>query len=123
MQDVVLRLGMQFGPPSAAAYERTAFISLGGYASTLPMVADSLLFCSLAARFGAAGIRETLCHMNIHAARFSPLLPGKRGDTFGETMTYLSLLGYHAWTERDHFPVVGFFRQLAREFKNYLFRH
>ena len=123
MQNVVLRVGMQFGPPSAAAYERTAFISLGGYATHLPIVADSLLFCSLAARFGAAGIRETLFHMNIHAARFSTLLPGKRRDTFREVMTYLYLLGYHAWTERDRFPVAGFLRQLARESRNYLFRN
>lgn len=122
MQEVVLRTGMQFGPPSTAAYERTAFIGLGGYASTLPIVADSLLFCSLAARCGVAGIRETLFHMNIHAARFSTSLPGKQRDTFRETMTYLYLLGYHAWTERDRFPVIGFLRQLARETRNYFFR-
>ena len=120
MQDVVLRCGMQFGPPSAAAYERAAFYALGGYPTMLPISADSLLFCTLAARFGAAGIQEPLVHFNIHAARFSTTLPGRRRDTFREAMTYYFMLGYHAWTERDRFPVAGFLRLLARETKNHL---
>ena len=122
MQDVVLRHGMQFGPPSAAAYERTAFLALGGYPTGLPISADSLLYCTLAARFGAAGIQEKLCHFNIHAARFSTALPGKRRDTYREAMTFYFMLGYHAWTERDCFPVLGFLRLLARETKNQLVR-
>jgi len=122
MQDVVMRFGMQFGPPSAAAYERTAFVALGGYASTLPISADSLMFCTLAARFGATGIQETLVHFNIHAARFSTTLPGKQRDTYREALTCFFMLGYHAWTERDRFPVLGFLRLLARETKNYLVR-
>jgi hypothetical protein len=123
MQDVVLRYGMQFGPPSAAAYEQTAFLTLGGYSTAMPVSADSLLFCTLAARFGAAGIQEPLVHFNIHAARFSTSLPGKRRDTFRETMTFFFMLGYHAWTENARFSITGFLRLLLRETKNYMIRN
>ena len=122
MQDLVLRCGMQFGPPSAAAYERTAFISLGGYPTTLPITADSLLFCTLAARFGAASLPEALCHFQLHAGRFSIDLPGKRRATLREHITYYSMLAYHAWTERDAFPVRGFLRLLARLGRDSLLR-
>jgi hypothetical protein len=120
MQDVVLRYAMQFGPPSAAAYERTAFLALGGYPVALPICADSLFFCTLAARFGAAGIAEPLCHFNIHAARFSASLPGRARDALREAFTYFFLLAYHAWTERDEFPKAGFARLLARTVKHHL---
>jgi len=123
MQDVVLRYGMQFGPPSAAAYERTAFYALGGYPTGLPISADSLFYCTLAARFGTAGIQEPLVHFNIHGARFSTTLPGKRRDTFRETMTYFFMLGYHSWTESDKFPKIGFLRMILRETKNYLIKN
>jgi glycosyltransferase involved in cell wall biosynthesis len=123
MQDMVLRNGMQFGNPSAAAYERNLFLSLGGYPTTFPISADSLFFCMMAARFGAAGIQEPLCHLNIHAARFSILLPGKRRDTFREMITYFFMLAYHAWTERARLPICGFLRLLARETKNYLIQN
>lgn len=119
MQDVVLRFGMQFGPPSAAAYERAAFFALGGYPTALPISADSLFCCTLAARFGVAGIQEPLVHFNIHAV--AP--PQGRGATLRETMISLLMLGYHAWTERDRFPVAGFLRLLARETKNCLIRN
>ena len=62
---------MQFGPPSAAAYERTAFVAAGGYPTPLPICSDSLLFCALASRHGVLGMAEPLCHFNIHGARFS----------------------------------------------------
>lgn len=120
MQGLVLRYGMQFGPPSAAAYERTAFFALGGYPTTLPITADSLFYCTLAARFGVAGIQEKLCHFNIHTQRFSTTLPGKRRDTLRESMTYIAQLGYHAWTERDLFPCWGFFRLFVRTLRNYV---
>jgi hypothetical protein len=120
MQAVVLRYGMQFGPPSAAAYDRRAFITLGGYATSLPITADSLFYCTMAATFGAAGIQEKLCHMNIHAARFSISLPGKKRDTFREAVTYYAMLGYYGWSEGGCFPVGGYLRLLARETLHYL---
>ena len=120
MERLILRYGMQFGPPSAAAYERTAFIALGGYPTTLPICSDNLLFCAMASRFGALGFAEPLCHFNIHGARFSTSLPGKRKDTFGETMTFTLMLGYGAWAQRTKFSKPGFARMLARETRRYL---
>jgi len=117
MQEVVLRYAMQFGPPSAAAYSSTAFLSLGGYAAELPITADSFLFCTMAARFGAYGVPKALCHFNIHANRFSTTLPEQRLYTHRETLTYVFTLAYHAWTEKDNFPVMGYLRLLAREYK------
>ncbi len=120
MENHVLSLGMQFGPPSAAAYERTAFVAAGGYPTPLPICADSLLFCALAARFGVLGLAEPLCHFNIHDARFSTNLGEKRKDTFRENITYLFMLGYHAWARRVAFSKLGFARLLARETRSYL---
>lgn len=120
MQDVVLRHGMQFGPPSGVAYERTAFVSLGGYSPALPITADCLFFCSMAAQFGAMGIPEPLLNFNIHANRFSKQLPQIRRETLQETYTYLFALAYHAWTENIRIPVLGFLRLLARTYKSYL---
>jgi hypothetical protein len=122
MQEVVLRYAMQFGPPSAAAYSRTAFFGLGGYAAELPITADSFLFCTLAARFGAFGVPKALCHFNIHPNRFSITLPDQRANTHRETLTYIFTLAYHAWTEKDNFPVTGFLRLLAREYKGRFLR-
>jgi glycosyltransferase involved in cell wall biosynthesis len=119
MQNVVLRFGMQFGPPCAAAYERTAFFALGGYPTTLPICADSIFFCTMAARFGAAGIARRLCHFQLHKERFSIHLPGKRRDTFRETMIYIFMLAYHGWTERDAFPKTGFARLIARSIRDH----
>ncbi len=118
MRQTVLRYGMQFGPPSAAAFERAAFISAGGYPTPLPICADSLMFCTLAARFGVLGLAEPLCHFNIHDARFSTSLPGRRRDTFRETMTYCLMLGYRAWAERIPFSRPAFARMLLRETRN-----
>jgi hypothetical protein len=115
----VLSHGMQFGPPSAAAMEKTAFITVGGYPTPLPICSDSLMFCTLAARYGVYGIEEPLCHFNIHDARFSTTLPQKKKDTFRETMTYYCMLGYRAWTERVGFSRLGFVRMLAREVRSH----
>lgn len=120
MQDIVLRYAMQFGPPSATAYERETFYGMGGYRTELPIAADSYLYCTLSARCGAAGIQEKLCHMNVHNARFGALLPSKRREIYCEKRLYYSMMAYHSWTERDRFPVVGFLRLLAREVKGYL---
>ncbi len=120
MQDVVLRYGMQFGPPSCAAYERTAFVALGGYAPVLPITADCLFFCTLAARFGVMSLAEPLLNFNIHADRFSKNLPQIRRETLRETCTFLFTLAYHAWTENVSIPFGGFLRLLARTYKNYL---
>ena len=120
MEKLVLKYGMQFGPPSAAAYERTAFIAVGGYPTSLPICSDSLMFCALASRYGAYGLTEALCNFNIHGARFSITLPGRRHDTFYESMTYFLMLGYRAWSQRVRFSSLGFARLLARETRTYL---
>jgi hypothetical protein len=119
MAQIVLAGGMQFGPPSAAAYERTAFISLGGFPTTLPICSDSLLFCAMASRFGALGLPEPLCHFNIHGARFSTTLPGKQAATFQETLTYYWMLANRVWSERAPFPWLAFVRLLLRERRAY----
>ena len=118
MQENVLRFGMQFGPPSGAAYERTAFIALGGYPTPLPITSDSLFFCTLAAQFGIYRIAEPLLHFNIHGNRFSTGLPQVRRETKRETTTYYCILAYHAWTENVTIPVWGFLRLLARNFRS-----
>jgi hypothetical protein len=115
MERVILRLGMQFGPPSAAAYERTAFVALGGYPTALPICSDNILFCAMASRFGALGLIEPLCHFNIHGARFSTNLHQRRKDTLRETLTFTLMLGYRAWAERVLFSKSSFARMLLRE--------
>jgi glycosyltransferase involved in cell wall biosynthesis len=122
MQDVVLRHGMQFGPPSAAAYGRQAFLSAGGYDPKLPIAADSYLFCKLAAQFGAAGIQEKLVHFNIHAARFSTGLSEKRRETFCESISYFFKLARDVRAAGGRIPIFGFLRLLARTTRDYLSR-
>lgn len=119
MKKVVLRNGMQFGPPSAAAYERAAFVASGGYPTPLPICSDSLLFCALASRHGVLGMAEPLCNFNIHGARFSTGLAEKRKFTFQETITYLCMLGYQAWSEKAAFSGMAFLRLLVRELRGY----
>ncbi len=120
MQEAVLRYAMQFGPPSAAAYRWDAFLRSGGYEPTLPIAADSLLFCKLAARHGVFGVPRACVHFNIHGARFSDTLPGKRRETFRETMRYYADLGLTAWQERWRFPWFGYARLFARAFRDRL---
>jgi hypothetical protein len=120
MERIVLSQGMQFGPPSAAAFERNAFISLGGYPTTLPICSDSLLFCAMASRYGALGLADPLCHFNIHGARFSTKLPQQRRNTLREAITYYFLLAYRAWSEQMPFSRTGFARLVAREYRHYL---
>lgn len=119
MRDVVLRYGHQFGPPCAAAYERSAFIALGGYRPTLPICADSLLYCAMAARFGAVGIARPLSHFNLHGGRFSNLLPARQRAVYREKLTYLTMLAYHAWTERVALPRIALVRMFLRELRQY----
>ncbi|HXD00694.1 MAG TPA: glycosyltransferase family A protein [Verrucomicrobiae bacterium] len=119
MEQIVLDKGMQFGPPSAAAYERNAFITIGGYPTTLPICADSLMFCTMASRFGALGLAEPLCHFNIHGARFSTKLPQQRRNTLRESITYYFMLAYRAWSERTAFSRIAFARLVAREYRAY----
>ena len=122
MQDMVLRFGMQFGPPSAAAYERTTFFSVGGYDPALPICADSYLFCKLAALFGTAGIPEKVFHFLLHTARFSNDLPGKRREAFRERMTYYFWLVRDVRAAGGRVPMIGFSRLLARTVRDYFFR-
>jgi len=119
MQGNVLRYGMQFGPPSAAAIERNAFAAVGGYPTTIPICSDSLMFCALASRYGVLGIADPLCHFNIHDARFSTTLPGRKRDTFRECVSYYLMLGYQAWSARIRFSYSAFARLLAREVRAY----
>jgi hypothetical protein len=122
MSEVVVRYGLQFGPPSCAAYMRDAFIAVGGYHTGLPIVADSLFFCSLARRFGALGLAEPLLHFRIHAERFSDTLSSQSKATARETLTYYSALHYHAWTEGQHVSFIRRLRVLLRETRSYLLR-
>lgn len=115
MQDVVMRYAMQFGPPSAAAYKREFFLKSGGYEPSLPICADSLLFCKLAARNGAYGLSTVLVHFFIHAARFTHTLPGQQRETRREDFRYIAELGLTAWHERWCFPLIGYIRLFARE--------
>lgn len=119
MQNVVMRYGMQFGPPSAAIYKRELFIQSGGYDSSLPICADALLFCKLAARHGAFGISSVKTHFVIHAARFSDQLPNKRRELFREQMRYMIELGRLGWQERWSFPLFGYLRFFGREIFNH----
>jgi len=120
MQDAVLRFAMQFGPPSAAAYTRDAFIHSGGYLPRLPICADALLHCQIAARRGGCGLDRPLINFLIHPARFSDTLGTKARETFRETLCYCGILGLTAWHERWVFPVWGYARLIAREIRNYL---
>jgi len=120
MQDVVIRFAMQFGPPSAAAYRRDIFFNSGGYDPRLPICADSLLFCQLAARNGAYGLPKAYTHFLIHAARFSHQLPEKERETFREVLRYYAELGICAWQERWRFPKFGYLRLFAREIRRHL---
>ena len=115
-QDIVMRCAMQFGPPSVAVYRRDVFLRSGGYDPSLPICADSLFFCKLAARHGAHGVSRVGTHFNIHAARFSDALPGKQRETRRETFRYYAELGATAWHERWRFPKLGYLRLFAREF-------
>lgn len=122
MERVILRLGMQFGPPSAAAYERAVFVALGGYPTALPICSDNILFCAMASRYGALGLMEPLCHFNIHGARFSTNLHQRRKDTLRETLTFSLMLGYRAWAERVSFSKSAFVRMLLRETRRHIAR-
>ena len=122
MQELVLRFGMQFGPPSAAAYERQAFFTAGGYDSTLPICADSYLFCKMAALFGTIGMPDRLFHLQIHAARFSNDLPGKQWENFKENISYYFRLTHDVREAGGRIPVCGFLRMLARAVRDYLLK-
>jgi len=97
MRQVVARHGMQFGPPSAACYHRELFYSQGSYNPMIPICADSHLFCQFAASAPSYGIKEALCHFNIHDNRFSTGLAEKALETRRETICYMVMLGSQAW--------------------------
>jgi hypothetical protein len=120
MQDVVLRYAMQFGPPSAAFYKREIFLKSGAYEPSLPICADSLLFCKLAARNGAYGVRRVCVHFLIHSARFSNSLPEKKRANFRETLCYYADLGLTGWHEHWRFPVIGYIRMFLRVIRDRL---
>ena len=117
MQQKVLRFGMQFGPPSVATYRREAFLSMGGYPTTLPICADSLLFCSLAARLGGTGFARRLGNFYLHDTRFSIGLKSRQDAVFSEKITFLIMLVYQAFTEKVRLPYWGIFRMALREIR------
>jgi hypothetical protein len=121
MQEAVLRLGHHFGPPSAYAFSREAFLAIGGYRPSLPITADCLFCCTLAARLGVVTIPDLLANFFIHGARFSTGLPARRLATLREELTYHGLLTYHAWTERQPVPWGAAARTAARRIRNYLY--
>lgn len=120
MQDRVLRYGMQFGPPSAAFYKRDIFLKSGGYDPALPICADSLLFCKMAARNGVYKLQRVGVHFLIHGARFSSSLHEKKQATFRETLYYFADLGLTGWHERWQFPVIGYIRMFLRAIRDRL---
>jgi hypothetical protein len=87
-------------------------------AARLPICADSLLFCKLAARNGSCRQPRALVHFLIHAARFSDMLPGKWPGSFREALCYFASLGMTAWQERWRFPALGSLRLFARTFRD-----
>lgn len=121
MQDIVLRFGMQFGPPSAAAYERTAYFQAGGYDVALPICADSYLFCKMAALFGAIGMPEKLFHFQLHSARFSNDLPSRQRENFRENIIYYFRLARDVRAVGGRIPILGFLRMLARAVRDHIF--
>ncbi|HEV7402214.1 MAG TPA: hypothetical protein VGO11_04775 [Chthoniobacteraceae bacterium] len=121
MQESVLRIGHQFGPPSAYAFSHEAFLAIGGYRPSLPIAADCLFCCTLAARSGVVTIPDLLANFFIHGARFSTGLSARRRATLREELTYHGLLTYHAWTERRAVPWGGVARHAARKIRNYLY--
>lgn len=120
LQDVVMRRGLQFGPPSAACYKLGEFMKCGGYEPSLPICADGLLFCKLAARFGGYGLEQPCANFNIHGARFSHKLREQERALFRESLTYYATLGILAWHERWRFPKIGYLRLFAREIRRHL---
>jgi len=120
MARIVMNYGMQFGPPSAAAYCRTTFLGTGGYPTQLPICSDSLLFCTLASRYESRGIPEALCHFNIHGSRFSTTLPSKRLQTFRECLVYYVMLAYFLSTENIRYSRWGFLKLMLREARSYM---
>ncbi len=108
--------GCSLGRRARRLTKRTAFVAVGGYQTPLPICADSLMFCSMASRFGALGLPEALCHFNIPWRRgFRRHCRGRRRDTFLESLTYCLMLGYRAWAERVKFPKLAYARLLIRE--------
>jgi len=122
MLGIVKRYAHQFGPPSAAAYTKDAFSSIGGYNYNLPISADSLFFCTLAASYGALGISLPLINFNIHSNRFSNALKGKNKQIFYEKITYELLVNYFAHTENSRIKNLELLKLFWHEFKQHYLR-
>jgi len=112
MRQKVLRFGMQFGPPCMAAYRREAFLAMGGYRITLPIWADSLLFCTLAARFG--GVEITRSTSNSYPQE-SIGQQRRQAGAFYEMIIFLVALIYHAFTENAPLSRWGILRRAVLE--------
>jgi len=97
MQQKVLRSSMEFGPPSASAYRREAFLAMGGYRAALHLYADALFLGTLAARLGGTEITRPLVHLHSNEKPISR--KEKRASVFGEKIIFLVALFYHAFTE------------------------
>jgi len=89
---LLLRYGPRFISPSTMAYDRNAFISVGGYVASFSYLSAALLAMTLAGTYGVAVIEEHLCDCGVDQ------VSGCRV----EFATACYLLAYHAWT--DSFP-------------------
>jgi GT2 family glycosyltransferase len=92
MTEVVNKYGMQFGPPSGVLIRKTIFYSVGFFEPSLPIAADSYLFCKIAATTGAFGISKSSFVFNIHPSRFSKRLPREKRKAFFEALIYRLLI-------------------------------
>jgi glycosyltransferase involved in cell wall biosynthesis len=120
MRKVVIKHGMQFGPPSGVLFQKSLFVVLGGFPPGLPITADCLLFCRMAAHSGAYGFSEPLFRFNIHGGRFSKSLPSKRKETLAETWNYRMSLLYYAWTQGWNLHLVAFTRSMLKSTLHFL---
>jgi hypothetical protein len=95
----ILHRGPRFISPGMMAYDRNAFIAVGGYCATLSRLSPALLAMTLAGTYGVLALgeqKEPLCNCSERA----------NVGWCGEFTTTCSLLAYHAWT--DNFPFSPF---------------
>jgi hypothetical protein len=120
MRKQLFRLNQPFGPPSVATYKREAFLALGGYRTTLPVFADSLLFQTMALRFGGLGIARPLSNI-LHDAPSSASRSGKQAGVFWEKTIALVALIYYAFTENVPLSRWCIAKIMTLEFRRWLF--
>jgi hypothetical protein len=85
----VLRHGPRFISPGMMAYDRNAFVAVGGYCASFSRLAPDLLAMTLAGTYGVMTLEKDLCECPAD---------GNAGGR-GELTTACFLLAYHAWTD------------------------